>query len=311
MSDPTNKVEGYETVHKKGSRFGQDLTEAGVEALLKGGGGGGGIDVFGFLENLARSVPQGLMNLINSIPNLVIDSFAWAATQLWGETKDMPYPESPSFTAIPEKMLAALEPLKQEFDKNIAIAEKATGDAEKINDIMKAAFAAGEDYSGDLQLQWNALVNKTDDAQNQLLDTLKLENFTQSEAITALSQAAMRTGRVVWADRQTRVHDGFVKIDNPAGKATAYISLPPASQLKEKWYGSITAITQYERDVPRIRSAWVENGVLKDMGFNPISSLNMTTWGAAPSIEHTIAIYTQMTKEDFERYRSEFSFTQL
>lgn len=311
MSDPSQKVEGYETIHKKGSRFGQDLTEAGVEALLKGGGGGGGIDVFGFLEDLAKGLPQGLMNLINSIPNLIIDSLAWASSQLWGETKDVPYPESPSFTAIPEKLQAALEPLKQILDTNIQLAESATQEAEGINQVMRNAFANGEDYSGDLQLQWNTLVNNTDKAQNDSIKALQDSDEALTDATKALTIAAMRAGRVVWADRQTRVHDGFVKIDNPAGKATAYVSLPPASQLKEKWYGSITAITQYERDHPRIRSAWVENGVLKDMAFNPIDSLNMTTWGAAPKIEHTIAIYTQMTKEDFEDYRSEFSLTQL
>lgn len=311
MSDPSQKVEGYETIHKKGSRFGQDLTEAGVEALLKGGGGGGGIDVFGFLEDLAKGLPQGLMNLINSIPNLIIDSLAWASSQLWGETKDVPYPESPSFTAIPEKLQAALEPLKQILDTNIQLAESATQEAEGINQVMRNAFANGEDYSGDLQLQWNTLVNNTDKAQNDSIKALQDSDEALTDATKALTIAAMRAGRVVWADRQTRVHDGFVKIDNPAGKATAYVSLPPASQLKEKWYGSVTAITQYERDHPRIRSAWVENGVLKDMAFNPIDSLNMTTWGAAPKIEHTIAIYTQMTKEDFEDYRSEFSLTQL
>lgn len=311
MSDPSQKVEGYETVHKKGSRFGQDLTEAGVEALLKGGGGGGGVDVFGFLENLARSIPQGLIKLVTSIPNLIVDSFAWASSQLWGETKDVPYPESPSFTAIPEKLQAALSPLKQVLDTNIQLAESATQEAEGINTVMRNAFANGEDYSGDLQLQWNTLVNNTDKSQNASIKALEDSDEALRDANKALTIAAMRSGRICFADRQTRVQDGFVKIDNPAGSATAYVSLPPASQLKEKWYGTITAITQFEGDHPRIRSCWVENGVMKGSSGNVIDSLVMRTGGFAPRIEHTIAIYTQMTPEVFAEFKLDTKVTQL
>lgn len=309
MSDPTNKVEGYETVHKKGSRFGQDLTEAGVEALLKGGGGGGGIDVFGFLENLARSVPQGLMNLVNSIPNLIIDSLAWASNQLWGETKDVPYPSSPSFTAIPEKLQAALEPLKQILDTNIQLAESATEEAEGINKVMRNAFANGEDYSGDLQLQWNTLVNNTDKSQNASIKALEDSDKALIDANKALTIAAMRSGRICFADRQTRVQDGFVKIDNPAGSSSAYVSLPPASQLKEKWYGTITGICQFRSDPPQIRSCWVENGVLKGSSGNTIEYLYFG--GGVRHIEHTIAIYTQMTPEVFAEFKLGTTVVQL
>ena len=309
MSNPTNKVEGYETIHKKGSRFGQDLTEAGVEALLKGGGGGS--NPIGNLVDLALKIPGGLVNLVLSIPTTIIDGLTWAANQLWGETKDVPYPESPSFTAIPEKLQAALAPLKQILDENIQLAESATQEAEGINQAMRNAFANGEGYSGDLQLQWNTLVNNTDKSQNASIKALEDSDEALRDANKALSIAAMRSGRICFADRQTRVQDGFVKIDNPAGSATAYVSLPPASQLKEKWYGTITAITQFESDHPRIRSCWVENGVMKGSSGNTIDSLVMRTGGFAPRIEHTIAIYTQMTPEVFAEFKLGTKVTQL
>lgn len=306
MSNPSHKVEGYETIHKKGSRFGQDLTEAGVEALLKGGGGDS--NPIGALVDLALKIPGGLVNLVLSVPNIIIDGLAWAASQLWGETKDVPYPESPSFTAIPEKLQAALAPLKQILDENIQLAETATQEAEGINQVMRNAFANGEDYSGDLQLQWNTLVNNTDKSQNASIKALQDSDEALRDANKALSIAAMRSGRICFADRQTRVQDGFVKIDNPAGSSSAYISLPPASQLKEKWYGTITGICQFRSDPPQIRSCWVENGVLKGSSGNTIDYLYFG--GGFRHIEHTIAIYTQMPPDVFADFKLGTKVTQ-
>lgn len=299
VSKPEIKQGNYDTVHSVGSGFGQNLDENSIRAMLTGRDRA----PFDSILSELRKIPEGIVNLALGIPEYLVSSIAWAVGELakgFGSYEtEVPYPQSPRFQDIPEKLRDAVQPLRGMIDEAMGESESARKEAEDINRMMMNAFDAGEDYPADLQLRWNALVNKVDEAQDAAINSLKLTDITQDEAIEALALATMRTGRVVWADRETTVDDGYVRVANPSWNSTAYVTINP----KHGWYGSVTAITQYARDHPRIRSAYVANG--KMVGKNELEMRSTST----ASIEHTIAIYTEMTEEQYNKVMGETTVT--
>lgn len=295
IDKPAPSSDKYDDVYTPGSRFGQDLDKATVERMLKGEVRNPLQPVLDFLGPLGK----GLGELILSVPLAVAGGLAWAIGELAkgfkGGSNPVPYPQSPVFQNIPDKLLEAVAPLREVLEANQQVAESATEDARKINEMMETAFANGEDYSGDLQLQWNKLVNKVDEAQSASINSLKLENISQEDAILALTKASMRSGRIVVADREQAVNDGYVRVDNPRMSSASYVT---ARDGVSKWYGNITVITQWRGGNSMVRSGWVEAGKLvgKDYIY-----LNQNLG----HIEHTIAIYSEMPKEEYLAYKAQ------
>lgn len=299
IDKPAPSSDKYDDVYSVGSRFGQDLDVTTVENMLKG-------EVRNPLQPLLDflgPIGKGLGDLILSVPLAIAGGLAWAIGELAkgfkGGSNPVPYPQSPVFQDIPDKLLEAVAPLREVLEENQQIAEDATEDARQINEVMETAFANGEGYSGDLQLQWNKLVNNVDEAQNASINSLKLENISQEDAILALTKAAMRSGRIVVADRDQAVNDGYVRVDNPSNSSAAYVT---ARSAVSKWYGNITVITQWRGGSSMVRSGWVENGKL-------VGKDNIYLDQNLGHIEHTIAIYSEMPKAEYLAYRAQTTVT--
>lgn len=294
IDKPAPSSDKYDDVYSVGSRFGQDLDESTIERLLKGEVRNPLQPVLDFLGPIGK----GLGDLILSVPLAVAGGLAWAIGEITkafqGGSNPVPYPQSAVFQDIPDKLLEAVAPLREVLEENQKVAEGATDDAKKINEMMETAFANGEDYSGDLQLKWNRLVNNVDEAQNASINSLKLENISQEDAILALTKASMRSGRIVVADREQAVNDGYVRVDNPRMSSAAYVT---ARDGLSKWYGNITVITQWRGGESMIRSGWVEEGKLVGKDYIYLDK----TLG---HIEHTIAIYSEMPKEEYLEYKN-------
>lgn len=299
IDKPEPSSDKYDDVHVVGSRYGQDLDKASIERMLKGEVKNPFQELIDFLSPLG----EGLAHVVMAIPTLLIGGLAWALGELakafQGGSNPVPYPQSPVFQDIPDKLLEAVAPLREVLEANQQIAEDATEDAKKINTVMETAFANGEDYSGDLQLQWNKLVNNVDEAQNASINSLKLENISQEDAILALTMASMRSGRIVVADREQAVNDGYVRVDNPRMSSASYVT---ARDGVSKWYGNITVITQWRGGESMLRSGWVEAGKLVGKEYIYLDK----TLG---HIEHTIAIYSEMPKEEYLAYKAQTTVT--
>lgn len=293
IDKPAPSSDKYDDVYTVGSRFGQDLDESTIEKMLKG-------EVRNPLQPLLDflgPIGKGLGDLILSVPLAIAGGLAWAvgeiAKGLKGGSNPVPYPQSAVFQDIPDKLLEAVAPLREVLEENQKVAEDATNDAKQINEMMETAFASGEGYSGDLQLKWNRLVNNVDEAQNASINSLKLENISQEDAILALTKASMRSGRIVVADREQAVNDGYVRVDNPRMSSASYVT---ARDGLSKWYGNIVVITQWRGGESMIRSGWVEAGKLVGKDYIYLDK----TLG---HIEHTIAIYSEMPKEEYLEYK--------
>lgn len=299
IDKPAPSSDKYDDVYTVGSRFGQDLDAATVESMLKG-------EVRNPLQPLLDflgPIGKGLGDLILSVPLAIAGGLAWAIGELAkgfkGGSNPVPYPQSPVFQDIPDKLLEAVAPLREVLEANQEVAETATEDAKRINDAMETAFANGEGYSGDLQLQWNKLVNNVDEAQNASINSLKLENISQEDAILALTKASMRSGRIVVADRDQAVNDGYVRVDNPSNSSASYVT---ARSAVSKWYGNLIAITQWRGGDIMIRSGWVEAGKL-------VGKDNLVLDTSLGHIEHTIAIYSEMPKAEYLAYKAQTTVT--
>lgn len=303
IDKPEPSSDKYDDVHVVGSRYGQDLKQSTVEAMLKGEVRSPFQGLIDFLGPLG----EGLANIVMAIPNLVVDGLAWAVGEITkafqSGSNPVPYPQSAVFPDIPVKLNAALDPLREVLQQSQKKAEDALGDAKELNDMMEAEFDKDPEYAklGSLQLKWNKFIMETDEAQNASIEALGKADDALGDSVKALSLAAARSGRIVVADREQAVNDGYVRVDNPRNSSSAYVT---ARDGVAKWYGNITVITQWREDslLPRgggytmVRSGWVEEGKL-------VGKSNIYLNRTGGHIEHTIAIYSEIPKEDYLEYK--------
>lgn len=191
IDKPSAGLENYDSVHSRGSSFGQDLDEKGVRALLLGRDKspfeqaiGGFVD---FVGNIGIALGNAVAQLI---PNLNI--------------RDLP----PLYEEFTEEAFKALEPLYSQADRAIEKAEEAQSKTENLNEELTGSIEgdfsdAIENYHGAL----GRLAQSVDEV------TAQIPEVTQAAEAVAQAQQAVDAALEDLTVEINRTHELADRVD--------------------------------------------------------------------------------------------------
>lgn len=165
---PTHEVVGYETVHSRGSSFGQGLDEKAVRQMLMG--------------QEANPIQEAVAGALGFLVNIGT-GLANAVSDLFGRDRA---PMSPLWEEFSDEAFKALEPLYSQSDRAIDEAQEAQGKAEALTEQLTGSIEG--DFSDAIENYHGALGRL---AQSVDAVTAQIPEVTQAADAVAQAQQAV------------------------------------------------------------------------------------------------------------------------